>query len=68
LLAEPTISAAPSNQMVVAGDNGSFSVTATDVTSYQWQVSTDSGASWADVSGATSSTLTLSSVPTSINL
>jgi hypothetical protein len=68
LLAEPIISSAPSNQTVVAGNNGSFSVTATDATTYQWQVSTDSGSSWADVSGATASTLTLTSVATSSNL
>jgi len=68
LLAEPTISSAPSNQTVVSGNNASFSVTASDATSYQWQVSTDSGSSWADVSGATASTLTLTSVATSSNL
>lgn len=67
LLAEPTIDSAPSNTTVVAGNNARFEVTATDVTSYQWQVSTDGGSTWSDVSSATSSTLSLTSVATSSN-
>lgn len=49
----PVISVQPLDKVVCAGQNVSFSVTATNVTSYQWQVM--SGNSWTDIAGATSS-------------
>jgi alpha-tubulin suppressor-like RCC1 family protein len=49
--------------------SASFSVAATitagGLLSYQWQVSTDSGTTWSNLAGSTSSTLTLSSLNTS---
>jgi hypothetical protein len=67
-----TISAQPSAASVTAGNSATFSATAaatlpTATIAYQWQVSTDSGSTWSAVSGATSSSLTLSSVQSGSN-
>jgi titin len=56
--------AVPQSATASAG-SASFSATATGGTAsiaYQWEVSTDSGESWANVSGATSSSLSLTSL------
>ncbi|MBI5767106.1 MAG: immunoglobulin domain-containing protein [Verrucomicrobia bacterium] len=49
--AAAAISSQPTNQAVFAGETATFSVVATGVPapSYQWQISTNSGGSWADV-------------------
>jgi hypothetical protein len=52
------ITAQPTDQSVVAGTTASFTVVATDATSYQWQSSTDSGATFVDVSGTSSASYT----------
>jgi len=64
-----TITSQPSNSTVCAGATTSFSVGASGTTpAYQWQVSTDGGGSWNNVSnggvysGATTNTLTLTGV------
>lgn len=49
----PTITAEPSDQTVNNGATATFSVTATGATSYQWQ--DNSSGSFANISGATSS-------------
>jgi alpha-tubulin suppressor-like RCC1 family protein len=52
----PAITAQPADVSVVAGRAATFSVTATGhMPRYQWQVSNDKGASWADIPGATAS-------------
>ena len=61
-----TISAQPAAATVNVGGSATFSVTATATLptatiSYQWQQSADAGSSWSNVSGATSSSYTLSS-------
>ena len=64
---QPEITSSPINRVICDGDNTSFTVNAgvTTGASYQWQVSTNGGASYAGVtnagiySGATSSTLSL---------
>ena len=65
-----TISSQPSNQTASSG-SATFSVTASVTQSaslsYQWQKSTDSGSTWTAISGATSSSLALSSLTTSDN-
>ena len=70
-----TVSQQPIALSVVQGTNATFSVTATNATAYQWQVSTN-GTTWTDVanggtspvySGATTSTLTLTNVPLIFN-
>ncbi len=52
----PEITDQPDNINVANGDNATFSVTATNTVSYQWQVSTDGGSSWSNT-GTDSPTL-----------
>lgn len=53
----PAITVQPPAVTVVAPANAVFSVTATGTTlAYQWQRSTDAGATWADIAGATAAT------------
>lgn len=52
------ITAQATDQSTVAGTTATFSVTATNATGYQWQRSSNSGASFADVSGATATSYT----------
>jgi hypothetical protein len=55
-----TIDVQPVAQTVCNGaGTATFSVTASNATSYQWQVSTNGGSSYTDVSGATSASLTI---------
>jgi Tol biopolymer transport system component len=64
----PGISVHPTGQTITAGQDASFSVTAGGTTlSYQWQRSTDGGANFADIAGATNATLTLTAVPLADN-
>src|SRR5262249_41960410 len=61
LNAAPSISSQPANQTVCAGNNATFSVSVsgTPAPSIQWQVSTNGGASFSDISGATASSVTI---------
>ena len=60
------ITSQPVNTTVCAGQNASFSVTATGtVSSYQWQVNTGSG--FVDMPGETNPTLTLNAVTVAMN-
>ena len=56
----PSISSQPTSQTVLSGSMASFSVTASGPTpwSYQWQISTNGGASFANLSGATNTSYT----------
>ena len=71
----PAITAQPVNQVVVAGGNASFMVTATGTPAptLKWQVSTDSGSNWSDVpnaspySGVTTGTLTITGATVGMN-
>ncbi len=64
----PTINTPPSNQAVCVGSNATFSAAATGAVSYQWQVSTDGGANYANVpSGGNSTSYTVNSVTTASN-
>ena len=60
----PTVTTQPSNQSVCAGSNVTFTSAAsgTPTPTVQWQVSTNSGGSWSNISGATSATLTFATV------
>lgn len=60
----PSVSTNPVNQVVSIGANAVFSASASGspTPTVQWEVSTNSGASYSDVSGATSTTLTVTSV------
>lgn len=55
----PTIDYQPSDDYVCSGQTASFTVYATGAESYQWQRSTNGGASYSNISGETSATLTL---------
>lgn len=67
----PTIAAEPISKSVCAGENTSFTFTATGATSYQWI--SNSGAGWSNVvdgsvyNGATTNTLTLTGVTTAMS-
>ncbi len=61
----PVITTQPTNQTVCVGSNAVFSVTATNVVSYQWQAW--NGSAWVNIAGATTSTLTLNAVTFSMN-
>jgi hypothetical protein len=58
--AAPVITLQPSNQTINAGQVASFSAAATGspTPTVQWQVSTDNGATWTDIFGATSTVYT----------
>lgn len=57
---DPTISSQPADLTKTAGQTATFSVTASSpdsgTLSYQWQVSTNSGTTWASVSGGSGAT------------
>ncbi|MBI5857892.1 MAG: M36 family metallopeptidase [Sphingobacteriales bacterium] len=69
----PAITAQPANQTLCAGGNTSFSITSATATSFQWQVSTDGGATYNNVTnggvytGATTATLSLTGVTGAMN-
>ncbi len=71
-----TITAQPVDQSVASGATATFAATVTagsGTTSYQWQVSTNGGSTWANVtnagvySGATTATLTITGVTSTMN-
>src|SRR5262249_61225776 len=57
------------NQSVTAGPSATFTAAASGnpTPTVQWQVSTDGGLTWSAISGATSTTLTLSNVTADMN-
>ena len=62
------ITAQPVNATVCPGDNASFSVTANgSALNYQWQLSTDNGVTYFNLTGATSASLNLSGVNLAMN-
>jgi hypothetical protein len=73
---ESTIDTQPTDQTAIFGNNATFSVATSGgsgTTQYQWQESTDNGATWNDItdggiySGATTNTLTLTGVTDTMN-
>jgi hypothetical protein len=64
----PAVSASPNDVTICVGSNNTFGVTAsgTGIT-YQWQLSTDAGATYGNIAGATSSTYTVSGVTIGMN-
>lgn len=61
----PVITNQPQDQYVLVGSNPGFSITGTGISSIQWQISTDNGLSWTDLSnnaiysGVTTNMLTI---------
>jgi len=72
----PSITTPPGNQTVTAGQSAQFTVVtnADPAPSYQWQLSTDNGITWANltdsgnISGSTTSSLTISNTTFAQNL
>ena len=63
IIGNPTITTQPVDQTAGVGGDATFSVTASGTSlNYQWQVSTNAGASYNDISGATGSSVLVSSV------
>ncbi len=64
----PSISAQPADAVICAGANASFSVTSpASGLSYQWQVSTDGGTSYTNITGATAASYTVNAATASQN-
>ncbi len=65
----PTVTTQPVDVLTAVGTTATFTANAgADVNLiYQWQVSTDGGATWTDIVGQITSTLTLSNVTTAMN-
>jgi hypothetical protein len=61
----PAITGQPAAQSVCSGASASFSITATGT--YQWQLSTDGGSTWNNISGATNASYTVSGATTLMN-
>jgi Sortilin, neurotensin receptor 3,/Secretion system C-terminal sorting domain len=69
----PAVTAQPANQTICAGANTSFSITSAAALTLQWQVSTDGGVTYTNISngavysGVTSATLTITGVIAGMN-
>src|SRR5438067_802933 len=65
----PAVTQQPANVTVEEGQTALFEATASGfpAPTVQWQTSANSGATWSNVSGATSSQLTLTGVKTTLN-
>ncbi|KAF2341926.1 MBG domain-containing protein [Flavobacterium tistrianum] len=67
----PIINSHPSNKTICPGANTSFSITALNATSYQWQVNTGSGftniSNTAPYSGVTTNTLSITGATSAMN-
>jgi Peptidase family M1 domain len=63
----PAITTQPISQTICEGANITFAITAATATNFQWQVSTNGGTSWANITGATNATFILSAVTSSLN-
>ena len=55
----PAVTTNPSSQSITYGSDASFTVAGTNYTGIQWQVSTDGGTTWSDITGANSLTYSL---------
>ena len=65
----PTVTTNPTSQSIAAGSNVSFTAAASGnpAPTVQWQISTNGGSTFSNITGATSTTLSLTSVPTTDN-
>ena len=68
-LEAPTITTQPSDAAIIAGSMATFTAQATGnpAPSYQWQVSTDNGANWSNVTGGTSASYTTPTATAAMN-
>ncbi|HMK05422.1 MAG TPA: hypothetical protein VK489_14570 [Ferruginibacter sp.] len=65
--ASGTVTTQPSNTSGCVGSSAVFTVAASGVISYQWQVSTNGGVSYSDIIGATTATLNIPSASAAMN-
>ncbi len=65
--AAPSITTQPNSQTICEGVNVSLAITSASATNFQWQVSTNAGASWANITGATNNIFALSAVTSVLN-
>jgi hypothetical protein len=65
--AGPGISTQPLSQILCAGSNVTFTVTASAALSYQWQVSTDGGVNFSNIGGATAASYGITGVTATQN-
>jgi hypothetical protein len=65
----PIVTTNPTSTTVSAGATATFTAAANSnpAATVQWQISTDGGNTWIDITGATSTTLTLTNVSASLN-
>jgi hypothetical protein len=65
----PSITGNPANRTVAAGQSAAFTASASGspTPTVQWQVSTDGGKTFSNISGATSTTLTFTNVTAAMN-
>lgn len=64
----PAVTAQPSDVNICAGSSATFSITATGTgITYQWQVSTNGGSSYSDITGETSFSYTIPAVSLAMN-
>jgi hypothetical protein len=63
----PAITTQPMSQTVCEGSNVTFGIASASATNFQWQISTNAGVSWANISAATNSTLLLPAVSNTVN-
>ncbi|MEO7445435.1 MAG: M36 family metallopeptidase [Ferruginibacter sp.] len=61
------ITTQPANVAVCASGNATFTVSGTALTSYQWQVSTNGGSTWTNITGATAPSYTITGVTIAMN-
>jgi hypothetical protein len=63
----PAITTQPSNQTVIAGQTATFTAAATGspTPTVQWQVSTNGGSTWSNISGATATSYSVTNTTTS---
>jgi hypothetical protein len=61
------ITTQPANVAVCEGGNVSFSVAGVALTGYQWQLSTNGGTTWTNITGATTSTYSITGVTVALN-
>ena len=67
VISPATVTSQPSNTEVCSGSNVNFTVAGSGTgLIYQWQLSTDGGATWSNIVGGTAATLSLASVTTAI--
>lgn len=64
----PTVTTQPANITRCVGTTATFTAAASgNSPTYQWQVSTDGGTTWTNITGATSATLSVSNVTSAMN-